>query len=265
MLVGYRFTQNELFSVNSSARLTLLYNASERSSIKLVLGQAFRAPTLYELFFQTPWSTLSVFGNKDLKPETSNSVELSYLIAFGDVFVQALAFYSTYDQKITLTRRNLNDEFDKSLAYVNGNQYEAYGGEIELKYNNPGIVDAFLNYAYESGDHGDRSATEGEHYNIKYVPSHTASLGLARQLWYGFALSTVVQYIHSRNGPFSEIDPQVTWDACLRYRQKLGEHAFYAKNILNDEIQIPDYARRTLNSYPSGYGRTLFYSFRMKF
>ncbi|MGC4118622.1 MAG: TonB-dependent receptor [Myxococcales bacterium] len=72
LLVGVRYTNNAHFGDNVSARGTLAWAFSEHSSVKLVAAQSFRAPTLFEMSFQTP--NLTVRGNEDLKPETSNSI-----------------------------------------------------------------------------------------------------------------------------------------------------------------------------------------------
>ncbi|MBN1301531.1 MAG: TonB-dependent receptor [Melioribacteraceae bacterium] len=63
---------------------------------------------MFELYFSTP--SFTVFGNKDLKPEQSNSIELAYLTSFSNFFVQVLAYQSDYDNKIFRAIRDVTLE-----------------------------------------------------------------------------------------------------------------------------------------------------------
>ncbi len=261
LLGGVRWTNNQLFDSDLSIRGTLVYNVFEGSSIKVVAGQSFRAPTLFELYFETPSQT--VFGNTDLNPEKSTSVELAYLIGKGNFFAQVLGYYGIYDNKIFRVRRNPNDPDDTSLMYVNGGDFSAWGVEAELKYQDPKIIDAFLTYTYTHGDNGDE-LDDNDHYNFKYIPAHAFSLGIGKR-FYGFSVSTVLNYVGSRGAPIQNLDDQMTWDLNLGYAGEMFQHQLSVKNILNEDVLVPAYVRRNLNAYNTGFGRTIFYTLRASF
>lgn len=263
VVLGSRFTDNELFGNDVSSRATVVYRLSSSSSLKLNAGQSYRVPSLFELYFQTPTNT--VYGNTALTPETNDTIELAYLGTYGKLFFEALAYHAAYDNKIFRTRRYpdfVDDPSDTSTIYVNGATFEADGFEGTLRYQRSQGVSAFLNYAYTDGDSGDRIAGS-DHYNFKYIPEHSAAAGVALRLD-RFLMSGVVNYQSSVGAPVEPIDSQTTLDLNFGYRHKLGstliKHVISLKNVTDDEVEIPEYVRQRLNSVPSGYGRRISYT-----
>ncbi len=256
LLLGTRATHNDLFGWNNSLRGTLVYAIDPRNSLKLIFGQSYRAPSLFELYFETP--TKTVTGNVNLKPETSNSFELAYLTSFRNVFVQALVFHAIYDNKIF--RAKVGDY----NTYVNGNDFNATGVELEVKYQDQRKFNLFVNYSYIDGTTGDETASEPGHANFKYVPQHTVSAGLSKGFG-GFLVSGLVNFLSSTRGPLGPIDGQAVLDLNASYTHKAGNvslrHSLSVKDLLDDDFTIPEYARRRgLNAIPFGYARIVCYS-----
>lgn len=264
LLAGTRYTHNELFGSNVSSRGTLVYKFNPASSLKAIIGQSYRAPSFFELYFQTPTNT--VYGNTNLKPETSTSFELAYLRRMGNWFGQVLAYHAIYEDKIFRTRRLPNDATDRSLAYVNGSQFEANGAEIELKYKLPRSLDLFANYTLMQGNRGDEIAGNG-HYNFKYVPRHTLTVGTAKT-YRDFLASGLVNYQGRTQGPKARIDAEATLDLTLGYVQRLAgvtlRHLVTAHNLTDNRVVMPEYVRRNLNEIPSGTGRRVLYTLQLE-
>ncbi|MBI4511522.1 MAG: TonB-dependent receptor [Deltaproteobacteria bacterium] len=260
-LVGVRYTQNEISSSNLSLRWTLAFNPAQNSSLKLLLGQSFRAPTLFEFYYESPTATMAIYGNTGLKAETSTSVELSYLLALGKFYAQVAGYYAAYNRRIHAERRFPGDPNDKSLEYVNGEPFAGWGAEVELKFQDVKSLDAFLNYTLIE-DAGAQEKADSS--NFGFVPKHQVSLGLAREIG-PFSLSSVTNYVSKRNGPTEELGAQLTLDLSLSFRSGVGQHVFSAKNVLDEAVQIPSYTDPAINSYPSGYRRRFLYSFKAAF
>jgi len=72
---GSRVSFNEMFGLNVSSRGTVVYTINEKNSLKLIYGQSYRAPSLFELYFETP--TATVFGYENLEPEKTDSYEIA--------------------------------------------------------------------------------------------------------------------------------------------------------------------------------------------
>ncbi len=268
VVLGTRYTDNELFGGNLSSRATFVFKLGTKSSIKLNAGQSYRVPSLFELYFQTPTNT--VWGNTELKPEKNNTIELAYLGSFGDLFLEALVYHADYHDRIFRTRRYptfVSDPTDTSTVYVNGDTFSANGLEFTLRYQQPQGISAFVNYAYTDGNAGDQ--IEGtDHYNFKYVPAHSVAGGLAYKV-NRFLVSGVVAYLSDVEGPIEPIGSQVTFDLNFGYRHRVEfvglRHYLSIKNIANDEVEIPEYVRRRINEVPSGYGRRISYNIQLEF
>lgn len=264
LLAGVRYNKNELFGGNVSSRATLVYSIDSKNALKLVYGTSYRSPSLFELYFRT--STNTVFGNTKLQPEESASFELSYITSFGNFFVQTLAYYANYTNKIfrttgTVILENGTPKTNVSI-YQNGNEFSAKGLEVDCKYQLPNSFDLLLNYSFVNGDNGDEVAGTS-HYNFKYVPKHTAVLGLSKQVG-EFSISGLANYIADRGSVKATIGSSVVFDLTLGYIQKIGgytlRHNISAKNVLNKTVLFPEYVSRALNDVPSGYARQIFYS-----
>jgi len=70
--LGLRFDHYSTFGNAVNPRAALIYNPFEKTTVKLMYGQAFRAPSVYELYNSGPGSE----PNPRLKPETVKSTEL---------------------------------------------------------------------------------------------------------------------------------------------------------------------------------------------
>lgn len=269
-LVGTRYTNNELFGDDISSRATLAYAFNETNSVKLIYGESFRSPSLFEQYFI--YST--VLGNPDLEPEKSRSAELAYLTGFGDFFIQILGYYGVYQNKIVRQRGSAEPfpgfEYEDINIYQNGDEFTATGAEVEFRYDNPDILNAFLNFNYLAGDDGDKD--DKENYNFKYVPEMSVSTGLAKNIGEHFGISGSLSYWTETTGPvkddndqFMKVDPQMFVDANIFYKHELAgakiRHTVSAKNLLDEEILFPEYVRRrTINAVSSGYYQTILYT-----
>lgn len=262
IILGSRLTENQLFGSNVSSRGTLAYFLDKNNTIKFIAGQSFRTPSLFELYFITSGKT--VFGNDKLKPETADTFELAYQHVNGPFYMQALAYYSAYKDKIFRIKRDVDGDGDLDNVYSNGNEFSATGLEFEFKYLNPKYANIFLNLDYVHGDDGDRLPGTN-HYNFKYVPKFNASLGLNKN-FRGLNLSLIGKYISSREGPKSKIGNSVIFDLNFAYQHKFKsfslKQVFSIQNLTDTQVDFPEYVfRQGLNDVPLEFSdRAVFYS-----
>lgn len=256
LLLGSRYTDNEYSGTNTSSRATMVYQLTDKSSIKLNYGQSFRAPSSFELFFLNTSQSLS--GNTSLKPEQSETWELAYLASFDNFFVQALIYHANYQDKIFRRVAVVADEPNLVLAdgsllgdtgrvsskfYANGSDFSAKGLELETKYQKDN-TSVFANYTLVDGDDGDRL---GDHYNFKYPPKHKFVAGI-NQAFGNWSLSLLGTWYSKMQAVNTTIDAQSKWDLNLKYHQQLTDknltHTFSVKNLGNKETLTPDYVDR---------------------
>jgi iron complex outermembrane receptor protein len=127
IVLGVRYDNNP-FTRKASPRAAVLYTPSRSTTIKLLYGTAFRAPTVYESEYQdplTPWKQ-----NPDLKPETIRTAEvvLEQRVS-AEVFVTGSLFVidanDLIDQEI--------DPSDSVGWYRNVGSLGSDGGEVDVQ------------------------------------------------------------------------------------------------------------------------------------
>src|SRR6185369_4750483 len=62
---GLRYDRYSTFGGATNPRAALIFSPSERTTFKLLYGQAFRAPNFYELYYHAPGNE----ANPTLEPE----------------------------------------------------------------------------------------------------------------------------------------------------------------------------------------------------
>lgn len=271
VLVGSRYVDNERAGQNVSSRLTTVFALDDRSSLKFIAGQSFRAPTLFEQFF-------SRFGNPGVKPEKATSYEVAYLTAFKGLFAQALIYQAEYTDKIVRARTNPLDPADTTVKYMNSSPFKATGLEVELKYINPRWVDLFLSVdSLLRTDRGDeiKLPAPTDHYNFKYVPKTHVKAGASKAFGPFFA-SANLQYQSAARGSqpgAAEVAAQTTYSLQAGYSHAIGSltfhHAVAVKNAGDRITWIANYAnldQPRLGSVPlEDLGRQVSYTLRMAF
>lgn len=270
-LLGARVVDHELFGENISVRGTMVYSVSDSSTLKFIAGQSYRSPSLFELFIVGRNNV--IIGNPELKPEESNSFEVSYLKSLGDLFLQGNVYYADYKNKIQrgIENATLPDGSGITLTdatvYTNGRDFSAYGLELEARYRYKQF-DSFLNFNLIDGNSEDKEP-DSDHYNFKYVPDYTLSAGLSKTI-NNFLVSSSINYRTGAQGPESSVDASTTVDVFLGYDQKSKladiEHRLRINNLTDTTVEVAEYARRRgVNSVPMNFGRSLAYEFRLSF
>ena len=72
--IGARYDNYNIAGGSTSPRLAMIYDVDDDTILKLMYGQAFRAPTYYEMFYNDDGA--SALANPNLKPETIETYEM---------------------------------------------------------------------------------------------------------------------------------------------------------------------------------------------
>jgi len=121
-------------------RLALIVKPSKQDTIKIMAGKAFRAPSVYELYYEAPQQFRS--GTQcqpgeatcDLKPEQIYSGEIEYSHRFSSTVTGLIAGYTNYVTNLV----ELDNVSDASGTYKNEyrnsvNPIIVVGGEAEVR------------------------------------------------------------------------------------------------------------------------------------
>ena len=125
---GVRYDDYDSFGDTTNPRIALVYDPFEKTTFKLLYGEAFRAPNTYELYYHDGFETQK--PNPDLDAENIKTYELVCEQYFGErIRWTAGGFYYEIDDLISQEL----DPADDLLFFNNVEDVKAKGVELELE------------------------------------------------------------------------------------------------------------------------------------
>jgi outer membrane receptor for ferrienterochelin and colicins len=197
---GLRAEDAEIYGVHVSPRAYLVYDLGDGITVKGGVGSAFRAPTLFEA--SPNFESIScggrcfIYGNPELKEETSVSTELALLIdrdAWGASFT---LYNNEVDELIEVGSYTGTHPRAGNTAYFNLDMATLRGVEASLQMTVTDAISIDTNYTF-------LEAKGPNDMQLAYRPKHNVNLRINYDLT--DALSTYVganyygDYIHYRN------------------------------------------------------------------
>jgi iron complex outermembrane receptor protein len=159
--IGLRHDHYESFGGSTNPRLALIYAPLLGTTVKLLYGEAFRAPNVYELYYHDGYN--SAKPNPNLDPESIQSLELVWEQQLSHHLRGALSLYrNEIDDLLAYTM----DPVDGLYYYDNLSGAEAYGLEISLegKWNDGWLTSCSYTYQHaENSETGARLVNSPHH------------------------------------------------------------------------------------------------------
>jgi iron complex outermembrane receptor protein len=131
---GIRYDHYKTFGSSFNPRLALILTPTERTSVKLLYGRAFRTPNAYEMYYKD--GSLSQKANLSLGPERIETYEMVIEKYISKYRFSMSGFYYRITDPISCTT-----DIDGLTVFINGGTVEAKGAEftVERRWSN-GIV-----------------------------------------------------------------------------------------------------------------------------
>ncbi|MFC2091347.1 TonB-dependent receptor plug domain-containing protein [Elusimicrobiota bacterium] len=186
-VLGGRYDKYELADdAIISPKGSVVYKASDDSSVFLSVGGAFREPMHVE-----KWYWVAGFsGNPEIKPETIISYEAGFKKNTDKLNMQIAGFYEMIEDMIGYAVGDVPSmPGTQSLHFDNVANGYAYGGEVDLKYQVNDKLSSFLNYSYQAFFDDD---TDDQ---LEERPEHKANLGITKLLPSSILMDLYVQYV----------------------------------------------------------------------
>ncbi|MBI5739723.1 MAG: TonB-dependent receptor [Nitrospirae bacterium] len=158
---GVRNDQYQSFGNAVSPRAAIIYDPFKGTTFKAVYSRAFRAPSVYELYYNDVG--VSAKANPDLKPETINTYELIYEQYLGKYLRGTVA---GFHYKIEDLIRQYPDPADGLLVFNNVDTVTANGMELEVGGKSESGFEGWVSYTYqktENRETGDVLTNSPEH------------------------------------------------------------------------------------------------------
>jgi iron complex outermembrane receptor protein len=147
--MGLRYDEYTNAGDTINPRLAAIFAPSDATSLKILYGTAFRAPNVYELFYDD--DGLSQKANDSLQPETISSYEFVAEHQFNrNIRTSASVFYNDIDDLIVL----VTDPADELLLFENLGSARARGLEVDLNGRWAGGWGAALSYTFQDAEDG---------------------------------------------------------------------------------------------------------------
>jgi outer membrane receptor protein involved in Fe transport len=144
LYAGVRVDRYKRFGSATSPRVALIYTPSPTTTFKLLAGRAFRAPSVYELYYESAY--IKFKANPLLKPEHIETLELiaQRFIGHG-VQVSASAFRN----RLTGLTDQRRDPADSMLVFQNVGEAHSRGIELGLGVNRGHGLTGQLSYSLQ--------------------------------------------------------------------------------------------------------------------
>lgn len=161
---GIRWDHFEDFGNATTPRLALVWEPLHNLTTKLLYGEAFRAPSFAELYFQNNPSAL---GNANLQPEEIKTWELAfdYRPNFETGLKLSLFNYEATDLIAIVSQGS-------TRQYQNARNQDGYGLELELDWDASENLNLNASYAWQHSEDADTGAVVAD------APEHTTYMDL---------------------------------------------------------------------------------------
>lgn len=167
--LGVRHDRYPFFGGTTNPRLALIVTPARATTLKFLYGSAFRAPNVYEMFY----NTVSSLPNVDLRPETTRTGEVVLEQYLGNNFrIGASAF--TYRAKDIIDQV---EEAGGEASFVNNGRVKSSGVEVEVEGKLKGGWQGRALYSFQTVT----DQWTGERYVNS--PRHVARLNLTAPLY----------------------------------------------------------------------------------
>jgi iron complex outermembrane receptor protein len=169
LTLGGRLDFDSEVGKSINPRVGLVWEPTNKSSIKLLYGKAYRAPTTSEQY-----KILGTdIGNAELKHEVINTTEFVFAYQFDKIYTQTSLFYNILDDLILSQQSEENPALS---SYYNSGQNVSYGVEFESKYKLNNKIYSFANYCYTISE--DNASGENDKTAHSNISTHKFNIGL---------------------------------------------------------------------------------------
>lgn len=241
LTIGLRLDHHSTIQTSFVPRASLVYTTDGAGTIKLLFGDAFRNPNMYELNYEDFQS--GFLSNRGLRSEHIRTFELVWEKRFGEFFHSAASLYH-YRMKDLIDQ--VLDPANLMLQHRNIADVVASGGEWELGFRFNPSLHGYVNMGYQRAEAG----TSG--VELTNSPSHLVRAGLAHPLTPYASLAYEWQYQSRRATVMGSFTPPFsTFDAILRVHPFKSESdvstslmervevAFLVKNLFGRTYSMP--------------------------
>jgi iron complex outermembrane receptor protein len=141
--VGLRYDHYSTFGGTTNPRAALIYNPWENTTFKLLYGKSFRAPNMFELYYDPPGNE----ANPSLRPETAKTVELVWEQYLPRRLLLAV---SGFDYPIRHLISQQVDPANGAAFFTNAGSLDLRGLDFAVSRSVPGGLQGRFSYSFQN-------------------------------------------------------------------------------------------------------------------
>lgn len=223
LTAGVRYDHYSDFGSTINPRAALVWDINKQLTTKLLYGKAFRAPSFSE---QANQNNPVLLGNKDLKPETINTLEWAVDYRPTSSLRTAVNIYY-YEIKDLIAA--IPDVGKPSATFRNSGNQQGYGSEFEWNWQANEEWSVSGNYAWQ------RAINQQTHDRVTYTPEHHIYVAVDWQFLPQWQLQPQLNWVAGRIPAVTDSRPlrdYETVDITLRGK-KLFDHLNVSASVRN--------------------------------
>lgn len=235
-IFGTRYDINSVYGNPISPRIAIINKPSDRLTIKLMYGAAYRAPTITEVIeYKTSLGTRNSLANFDLKPEKVRTYEFNILYnPIKELLLQLNAFRNELSDIIVLTTLQTGGYTQNQnigSAFVNGLEAKV-DATISKK------VSAFLNVTYQAGEQTARLfARPDSTFNIPNIAAWKGNVGITIHVADLFYANVVGNWVGKRSvlgtNPYGPVDGYFVTNCVITTHKFFNDHFYISLTVKN--------------------------------
>ena len=242
LTAGLRRDQYSDTGGHTSPRLGVVYHPFAPTTFKLLYGEAFRKPSIYELYVNDPASGIK--PNADLKPEEIRTLELGWEEKLN---ASLLGFASVYRYRMKNLIDWIIDPADDLLQAQNVGRVSAWGMELGLQAQLGREARGQISYSWQDAKDQDTG------FQLTNSPRHLVKAALVLPLLNYFYASTLWQYESARITVVgTKTDPFLLTHLILTSRRLIGHLnvSFQIRNLFDSPCSYPGGSEHLQPSIP---------------
>lgn len=234
--IGTRYDINSVYGNPISPRIAIINRPSDRFTIKLLYGAAYRAPTITEVIeYKTNLGTRNSLANFDLKPEKVKTYELNLVYnPIKELLLQLNAFRNELTDIIVLTTLQTGGYTQNQNigeAVVNGLE-----GRIDATISKK--VSGFVNLTYQTGEQTARLfARPDSTFNIPNIATWKGNVGITIHVADLFYANVIGNWVGKRSvlgtNPYGPVAGYFVTNCAVTTHKFFNDHFYISLTVKN--------------------------------
>jgi outer membrane receptor protein involved in Fe transport len=257
------FQSNKIGSIPFSTvpRVGAIWSPWSWSSIKVLYGEAFRAPSLDETLLDRP----GIIGNPNLLPEKVGTFDLGFGLQFTHLQLSVDYFHSRQTDSIVTVG-------NAPIHYINLGDLTFNGVELEGKhyFRKDFFTQGSLLYQTNQNANGINNVTPIPNWGFKTGLSYENDRGLVLGL-FDVSDGRITPYpgtVNPVQGWHNNLNANLSWDLSKYFhiseRNKLSFVA-HGNNLFGHSVWLPGFGFHSIDSIPVTQGRTAYFGLQLSF